>query len=111
MLARIIENYAQVVEETTRIPGVKVQANIPTLPPAFRWLEACWLTCGKGVGQKYLIQHSAGSGSQTLSHGLPISLSALKKRWQTNHRFCCCGYRPCYPYKQIKDTIKQFMGL
>ena len=39
------------------------ERHLPALPPARRHAQAAWPTCWpRGAGQRYLIQHSAGSG-------------------------------------------------
>ena len=110
MLARIIENYAQVVVEVdleTRKKSVK------QIFPRYHQLDCVEKLLAdvrsEGVGKRYLIQHSAGSGKSNSIAWLAHQLISLER-----------GGRPLLDTvivvtdrrvldRQIRDTIKQFM--
>lgn len=109
-LSRIIENYAQVTEEVD--PDTK-KKTIKQIWPRYHQLDCVekLLTDVKlsGVGKRYLIQHSAGSGKSNSIAWLAHQLIGLEE-----------GGRPMIDSvlvvtdrrildKQIRDTIKQFM--
>ena len=110
-LTRIIENYAQVVEETD--PETK-KKSVKQIFPRYHQLDAVESILAdvqkNGVGKRYLIQHSAGSGKSNSIAWLAYQLIELKLD----------GTRPLIDSvivvtdrrildKQIRDTIKQFM--
>ena len=83
-LTDILENYAQIVEtkddEDRQEEG---EADLPALPPARRGAPAAGRRAGARRGQRYLIQHSAGSGKSNsiawLAHQL-IGLHEGRRR-------------------------------
>lgn len=79
-LANIIENYAQVVE--TIDPDTK-KKKATQIFPRFHQLSAVKALLAdvyeKGIGQKYLIQHSAGSGKSNSIAWLAHQLIGLEK--------------------------------
>lgn len=108
-LTNIIENYAQLVKERDKKTG-KIKEKL-IFPRYHQWDVVKKLLSDakeKGPGQKYLIQHSAGSGKsnsiawtahQFISlqrHGKPIFDSMVIVTDRVNLD------------KQIRDTIKQF---
>ena len=110
-LIRIIENYAQVVEETD--PETK-KKSVKQIFPRYHQLDVVETILAdvqeNGVGKRYLIQHSAGSGKSNSIAWLAYQLIELKLD----------GTRPLIDSvivvtdrrildKQIRDTIKQFM--
>lgn len=110
-LSNIIENYAQVTEETNEDTGVKSYKQIF---PRFHQLQVVKSLLADvkrdGVGGRYLIQHSAGSGKSNSIAWLAHQLVTQK----------CDNSKEIYDTvlvvtdrvnldKQIKNTIRQFM--
>ena len=110
-LARIIENYAQVVEETDEETKKKT---VKQIFPRYHQLDAVEKLLadvqGIGVGKRYLIEHSAGSGKSNSIAWLVHQLAEMEDGGGeamfdsvivvTDRRILD---------KQIRDTIKQFM--
>ncbi len=109
-LTLIIENYAQVVVEVDEDTKKKKEKQIF---PRYHQLDAVTKLLAdvrqNGIGKKYLIQHSAGSGKSNSIAWLVHQLIGLEQ-----------GGRPMLDSvivvtdrkildKQIRDTIKQFM--
>ena len=109
-LTLIIENYAQVVVEVDEDTKKKKEIQIF---PRYHQLDVVTKLLAdvkkNGVGQKYLIQHSAGSGKSNSIAWTAHQLIGLEK-----------GGHPIFDSvivvtdrrvldKQIRDTIKQFM--
>lgn len=109
-LARIIENYAQVVEETD--PETK-KKSIKQIFPRFHQLDVVesLLTDVKenDIGKKYLIQHSAGSGKSNSIAWLAHQLIGLEKDGRPMIDSVIVVTDRRILDKQIRDTIKQFM--
>lgn len=108
-LALIIENYAQVVVEADEATKRKTEKQIF---PRYHQLDVVTKLLAdvkeNGVGKKYLIQHSAGSGKSNSIAWLAHQLIGLEKDGRpildsvivvTNRRILD---------KQIRDTLKQF---
>jgi type I restriction enzyme R subunit len=108
-LTDILENYAQVVERKDEKTGKKKQDQIF---PRYHQLDVVRHlladAASHGVGRRYLIQHSAGSGKSNSIAWLAHQLIDLRK-----------GATPIFDSiivvtdrrlldKQIRDTIKQF---
>jgi type I restriction enzyme R subunit len=108
-LTDILENYAQVVEEKNQRTGAKKAVQIF---PRYHQLDVVrrLLADAKrnGVGRRYLIQHSAGSGKSNSIAWLAHQMISLRK-----------GDAPVFDSiivvtdrrildQQIRDTIKQF---
>lgn len=77
-LANIIENFAQIVEEEDERGRKKRKQVFPRfhqLCTVRALLRLCW---GQGVGHRYLIQHSAGSGKSNTIAWLAHQLVELK---------------------------------
>ena len=110
MLSRIIENYAQVVEEVD--PETK-KKSIKQIWPRFHQLDCVEKLLadvrGNGVGKKYLIQHSAGSGKSNSIAWLAHQLIGLEKngRPMIDSVFVVTDRRILD--RQIRDTVKQFL--
>ena len=110
MLSRIIENYAQVIEEVD--PETK-KKSIKQIWPRFHQLdcvEKLLADVGEnGVGKKYLIQHSAGSGKSNSIAWLAHQLIGLEKngRPMVDSVFVVTDRRILD--RQIRDTVKQFL--
>jgi type I restriction enzyme R subunit len=109
-LCDILENYAQIVEEVDRKTGRKKRKQIF---PRYHQLDVVRRSLSdvrkKGAGERYLIQHSAGSGKSNsiawLSHQLIAVLHAGKEAFDsviviTDRRILD---------DQIQTTIKGFM--
>jgi len=109
-LANIIENYAQVVEKTD--PDTK-QKSYTQIFPRYHQLSVIKSLLSdvheKGVGQKYLIQHSAGSGKSNSIAWLAHQLVGHEKDGQAVIDSVVVVTDRINLDKQIKDTIKQFM--
>ena len=109
-LANIIENYAQVVEETDPDTGKKSTKQIF---PRFHQLAVVSQLLAdvreNGVGQKYLIQHSAGSGKSNSIAWLAHQLVGLEKDGRNMVTSVIVVTDRVNLDKQIRNTIKQFM--
>lgn len=111
MLAHIIENYAQVVEETD--PDTK-RKKYSQIFPRFHQLSVVESLLSdvrrNGIGQRYLIQHSAGSGKSNSIAWLAHQLIGLERDDGSNivDSVIVVTDRVILD-KQICDTIKQFM--
>lgn len=110
-LSNIIENYAQIVEETDEDTG-KVKRKL--IFPRYHQLRVVKKLLGSakenGVGQKYLIQHSAGSGKSNSITWLAHQLVSLHNTANTETVFdsvIVVTDRKVLD-KQIRDNIKQF---
>jgi type I restriction enzyme R subunit len=110
MLSRIIEHYAQVIEEVD--PETK-KKSIKQIWPRFHQLDCVEKLLadvgGNGVGKKYLIQHSAGSGKSNSIAWLAHQLIGLEKngRPMIDSVFVVTDRRILD--RQIRDTVKQFL--
>ena len=109
-LARIIENYAQVVEETD--PETK-KKSVKQLFPRYHQLDVVETLLAdvwqNGVGKRYLIQHSAGSGKSNSIAWLAHQLIGLEKDGKPLLDSVIVVTDRRILDKQIRDTIKQFM--
>ena len=109
-LTLIIENYAQVVVEVDEDTKKKKEKQIF---PRYHQLDVVTKLLEdvreKGVGHKYLIQHSAGSGKSNSIAWLAHQLIGLEQdgRPMLNSVIVVTDRRILD--KQIRDTIKQFM--
>ncbi|MCT3921674.1 type I restriction endonuclease subunit R [Elizabethkingia anophelis] len=110
-LSNIIENYAQIVEEKDEDTG-KIQRK--QIFPRFHQLRAVIKlladTQQNDLGQKYLIQHSAGSGKSNSIAWLAHQLVSLHNTDHTETVFdsiIVVTDRKVLD-KQIRDNIKQF---
>ncbi|MBP7951308.1 MAG: type I restriction endonuclease subunit R [Verrucomicrobiales bacterium] len=108
-LTEILENYAQIVEEENPKTGKKKQVQIF---PRYHQLDVVRKLLAdvreKGAGQRYLIQHSAGSGKSNsiawLAHQL---ISARKDGKEVFDSIIVVTDRRILD-KQIRETIKGF---
>lgn len=109
-LARIIENYAQVIEETD--PETK-KKSVKQVFPRYHQLDVVESLLAdvkaNGVGKKYLIQHSAGSGKSNSIAWLAHQLIGLEKDGHPMIDSVIVVTDRRILDKQIRDTIKQFM--
>jgi len=107
-LTDILENYAQVVEEKDE----KKRKKYKQIFPRYHQLDVVrkLLACVKedGVGKRYLIQHSAGSGKSNSIAWLAHQLVGLEKDQHTIFDSVIVVTDRRILDKQIRDTIKQF---
>ena len=110
MLAHIIENYAQVVEKVDQETKKKTYTQIF---PRYHQLSAVESLLAdvrhNGVGQRFLIQHSAGSGKSNSIAWLAHQLVGLEKNGKAIIDSVVVVTDRVILDKQIRDTIKQFM--
>lgn len=109
-LSRIIENYAQVVVDED--PDTK-KKTVKQIWPRYHQLDCVekLLTDVKqnGVGERYLIQHSAGSGKSNSIAWLAHQLIGLEQNGHPMIDSVIVVTDRRILDKQIRDTIKQFM--
>ena len=108
-LTNIIENYAQVIETKDQGTGRKQRSQIW---PRYHQLDVVrkLLTdaVANGVGQKYLIQHSAGSGKSNSIAWLAHQLIAPEKDGKKLFDSVVVVTDRRILDRQIRDTIRQF---
>ncbi len=108
-LTNILENYAQVVESKDEKTGKKKQTQIW---PRYHQLDVVrrLLTDARthGVGQRYLIQHSAGSGKSNSIAWLAHQLIGLEKDSAPVFDSIIVVTDRLILDRQIRDTIKQY---
>lgn len=111
-LANIIENYAQVIVETDEETKKKKEKLIF---PRYHQLSAVKALLRDvkehGVGRRYLIQHSAGSGKSNSIAWLAHQLVGLEANGKAAVDSVIVVTDRVNLDKQIRDTIKQFMQL
>jgi len=109
-LSNIIENYAQVIVEEDEDTKVKTYKQIF---PRYHQLQVVKALLAEaqhnGVGQKYLIQHSAGSGKSNSIAWLAHQLVTLKNANGEVFDTVIVVTDRINLDKQIKNTIHQFM--
>jgi len=109
-LSRIIENYAQVVEEVD--PETK-KKTVKQIFPRYHQLDCVEKLLmdvkNNGMGQRYLIQHSAGSGKSNSIAWLAHQLIGLEQSGHPIIDSVLVVTDRRILDKQIRDTIKQFM--
>ncbi|MDP3092825.1 MAG: type I restriction endonuclease subunit R [Nitrospira sp.] len=108
-LTDILENYAQVVEEKHERTGKKKAVQIW---PRYHQLDVVRRLLADarqhGAGQRYLIQHSAGSGKSNSIAWLGHQLIGLRKDDTLVFESIIVVTDRRILDKQIRDTIKQF---
>ena len=108
-LTNILENYAQVVESRDEKTGKKKKAQIW---PRYHQLDVVRQLLDdagtRGVGQRYLIQHSAGSGKSNSIAWLAHQLIGLTKDDAPTFDSVIVVTDRRILDKQIRDTIKQY---
>ena len=108
-LTDIIENYAQVVESKDEKTGRKRREQ---LWPRYHQLDVVRGLLAdastRGVGPKYLIQHSAGSGKSNSIAWLAHQLIGLEQDGETLFDSAIVVTDRKILDRQIRDTIKQF---
>lgn len=109
-LTNIIENYAQVVTETDSKGKRRERAVFPRYHQLDVVRKLLFHAAKHGVGHRYLIQHSAGSGKSNsiawLAHQL-VDLQLTSGSDPLFHTVIVVTDRRVLD-KQIRDTIKQF---
>jgi type I restriction enzyme, R subunit len=111
-LANIIENYAQIIKEKNPETG-KIK-EIQIFPRYHQWSVVKLLLADvkkKGVGQRYLIQHSAGSGKSNSIAWLAHQLIDLEKDDKSAVDSILVVTDRRNLDRQIKDTIKSFTSI
>jgi type I restriction enzyme, R subunit len=108
-LTNILENYAQIVEEKNEKTGKKTTTQIF---PRYHQLDVVHKLLAAaehdGIGKRYLIQHSAGSGKSNSIAWLSHQLIGLKKNNKPIFDSIIVITDRRILDKQIRDTIKQF---
>lgn len=108
--ARIIENYAQVIETTD--PETK-KKSVKQIFPRYHQLDVVETLLAdvkaNGVGKRYLIQHSASSGKSNSIAWLAHQIIGLEKDGHPMFDSVIVVTDRRILDKQIRDTIKQFM--
>ena len=108
-LTDIIENYAQIIETRAEKTGRK---NREQIWPRYHQLDVVRRLLSdafsRGVGPKYLIQHSAGSGKSNSIAWLAHQLIGLERDSAVVFDTVIVVTDRRVLDKQIKDTIKQF---
>ena len=108
-LTRIIENYAQVIEE---IDTETKKKTVKQIFPRYHQLDVVETLLAdvqaNGVGKRYLIQHSAGSGKSNSIAWLAHQLIGLTKDGHPMIDSVIVVTDRRILDKQIRDTIKQF---
>ena len=108
-LTNIIENYAQVVSSKEERTG---RARRDQLWPRYHQLDAVRKlladACERGVGDRYLIQHSAGSGKSNSIAWLAHQLIGLEREGAVLFDSVIVVTDRRLLDRQIRDTIRQF---
>lgn len=109
-LSNIIENFAQIIEEkdeeTKKIKRTQIFPRYHQLSAVEALLED---VAGNGVGHKYLIQHSAGSGKSNSIAWLAHQLVSMQRFGKPVFDSIIVVTDRKNLDKQIKNTIKGFM--
>jgi type I restriction enzyme R subunit len=109
-LTDILENYAQIVEEKDKRTGRKKRSQIW---PRYHQLgvvrKALADVQANGVGKRYLIQHSAGSGKSNSIAWLSHQLIGVKRKEEEVFDSVIVVTDRRVLDDQIQKTIKQFM--
>ena len=109
-LTGIIENYAQVIEETDQDTKKK---SVKQVFPRYHQLDVVEKLLAdvreNGIGKKYLIQHSAGSGKSNSIAWLAHQLIGLERDGHPMIDSVIVVTDRRILDKQIRDTIRQFM--
>ena len=109
-LTNIIENYAQLVVEVDEETKKRKEKQI--FPRYHQWDVVKKLLAdvyNNGVGKKYLIQHSAGSGKSNSIAWTAHQLVSLEREGKNLVDSVIIVTDRVILDKQIRDTIKQFM--
>ncbi len=108
-LTDILENYAQVIEEKDEKTGQKRERQVF---PRYHQLDVVHKlladAAAQGVGRRYLVEHSAGSGKSNSIAWLAHQLIGLAKAGIALFDSIIVVTDRRVLDKQIKDTVKQF---
>ncbi len=108
-LTNILENYAQIVEKKDERSRKK---KVEQIFPRYHQLDVVRNLLAhvkaNGVGQRYLIQHSAGSGKSNSIAWLAHQLIGVERAGQPVFDSIIVVTDRVILDKQIKDTVKQF---
>ena len=108
-LANILENYAQVVEKKDKKTG---KVKVSQLFPRYHQIDVVRKLLAdvkeNGVGRRYLVQHSAGSGKSNSIAWLTHQLVELEKDGRNVVDSVVVVTDRVNLDKQIRDTIRQF---
>ena len=108
-LTNILENYAQIVVEKDQKSGRKKKTQIWPRYHQLNVVRRLLADVGEnGAGQRYLIQHSAGSGKSNSIAWLAHQLIGLQKNNQLVFDSIIVVTDRRLLDKQIRDTIKQY---
>ncbi|HEY9161717.1 MAG TPA: type I restriction endonuclease subunit R [Desulfomonilia bacterium] len=108
-LTDILENYAQIVEEKDEKTGKKKYKQIFPRYHQLKVVRMLLEDAGeKGVGRRYLIQHSAGSGKSNSIAWLTHQLVGLEQGSKALFDSVIVVTDRKVLDKQIRDTIKRF---
>lgn len=108
-LADILENYAQVVQEKDEKTGKKKYKQIFPRYHQLKVVRMMLANAAKiGIGKRYLIQHSAGSGKSNSIAWLAHQLVGLEHSGEMMFDSVIVVTDRRVLDKQIRDTIKQF---
>ncbi len=109
-LTDVIENYAQIIEKKDQRTGKKKRQQIF---PRYHQLDVVHHlladVAARGVGQRYLIQHSTGSGKSMSIAWLAYQLVDLRRARERVFDSIIVVTDRILLDEQIQDTIKQFM--
>lgn len=109
-LTNILENYAQIVDVKHEKTGKKKRSQVF---PRYHQLgvvrKALADVCNNGVGKRYLIQHSAGSGKSNSIAWLAHQLIGVKRAGKEVFDSVIVVTDRTILDDQIQKTIKQFM--
>lgn len=108
-LANILENYAQIIEESNPKTGRKRKIQVF---PRYHQLDVVRKllsdTATNATGKRYLIEHSAGSGKSNSIAWLAHQLIGIEKNSKPTFDSIIVITDRVVLDKQIRDTIKQF---
>lgn len=107
-LTNILENYAQIVEETDEKTGRKKRKQIFPRYHQISVVRSLLDEAAKGPGGRYLIQHSAGSGKSNSITWLAHQLVEVQKDGKPVFDTVIVVTDRRVLDKQIRDNIKQF---
>lgn len=108
-LTNILENYAQIVEEKNEKTGRKKATQIFPRYHQLDVVRKLLAAAGKdGIGKRYLIQHSAGSGKSNSIAWLAHQLIGLKKNGAPVFDSIIVITDRRILDQQIRETIRQF---
>ena len=107
-LSDIIENYAQIVEEKDDKGHKKTKQIFPRYHQLDVVRKLLAATEADGVGKRYLIQHSAGSGKSNSIAWLAHQLISREKQGRAVFDSIIVVTDRIILDKQIRDTIKSF---